>query len=216
MEKLIALTFDDGPNLTTTARMIEKLEKYGVTASFFLIGELINDETAPMVKKEFDNGYEIGNHSLTHSFMTKLDAETIREEIRITTEKIEKITGKKPVFFRPPYIDVNSTMVENIDLPFICGHGGRDWEPEVSSEERASLILDSVKDGSLVLLHDLEGNEKTVDALDILIPELKKRGFEFVTVSEIFRRKGIEAKAHNGVVYSDVDQTLRFDDPLPE
>ncbi|MCR4787575.1 MAG: polysaccharide deacetylase family protein [Lachnospiraceae bacterium] len=215
MTKQIALTFDDGPNTTTTIDVLEKLKKYNVSATFFLIGDSINEESEKSVKKAVEMGCEIENHSKTHSDMQTLDEQTIKDEIKYTTDEITRITGRKPEFFRPPYISVNETMVQSIDLPFICGHGGRDWEDEVSAEERASLILDAVDDGSIILLHDMPGNDKTVEALDIIIPELKARGFEFVTVSALFKNKGKKAGVHNGVVYSDVDQTLRFDDPLP-
>ncbi|MCR4989749.1 MAG: polysaccharide deacetylase family protein [Lachnospiraceae bacterium] len=213
MSKLIALTFDDGPNTDTTLDVLEKLKKYDVVATFFLIADAINDRSAESVKKAIAMGCEIENHSKTHSYMDQLDEQTIKDEIKYTSEKIFEITGRMPEFFRPPYINVNETMVQAIDLPFICGHGGRDWEPDCPTDERASLILNAVSDGSIILLHDMSGNDKTVAALDIIIPELQKQGYEFVTVSQIFIRKGITPTVHSGIVYSDVTQTIRFDDP---
>lgn len=93
-------------------------------------------------------------------------------------------------------------MTENIDLPFICGIHGRDWEPDLPAEERARLVLEKAENGSLVLLHDLEGNTPTVEALDTIIPELKNRGFEFLTVRGIFKKLGVTPK--KGIVYSNV------------
>ena len=215
MGKIIALTFDDGPNTTTTLDVLDKLKKYGVVATFFLIADSINEESAESVRAALKQGCEIENHSKTHSHMSAFDEKTVRDEVEYTSRKVFEITGRMPEFFRPPYIDVSRTMVDCVDLPMICGHGGRDWEPEVPAGERASLILDKVKDGSIILLHDSRGNDLTVQALDIIIPELLRQGYEFVTVSQLFRQKGVEAKAHNGVIYSDFDQTLRFDDPLP-
>ena len=144
--------------------------------------------------------------------MPELDAETIRMEIEYTDEKIIGITGQKPAFFRPPYIDVNNVMVENIDKPFICGINGLDWENNVSAQRRAEMILGKVADGNIILMHDTEGNDKTVEALDLIIPELLARGYEFLTVSALFESKGITPGVHNGVVYSDVLQTRRFDE----
>ncbi len=201
-KKLIALTFDDGPNTKTTLETIEVLSKHQVTASFFLIGNLITEETIPVVQKEVEMGYDIQNHSWTHSFMNKMTADEIKEEIRMTSEKITSITGKEPRFFRPPFIEVNDLMYEVIDMPFICGQGVEDWVPSVSAKERAKRVIEQAVDGSIVLLHDLMGNTNTVEALDTIIPELKKRGFEFVTISEIFERKGEPIKSNPGKLYS--------------
>ncbi len=210
MMKQIALTFDDGPNTTTTAEVLDKLKKYGVVASFFLIADNINEDSAKKAREAYEMGCEICNHSRTHSHMDTLDADTIREEIRYTNDRILEITGEMPRFFRPPFIDVNDTMFENIDLPFICGHGGLDWDDTVETQRRVSLILDAVDDGSIILLHDMEGNDKTVAALDIIIPTLKDRGFEFVTVTDLFKNKGITPKVHSGIVYSDVTDREKF------
>lgn len=210
MEKLIALTFDDGPNTTTTMEVLDKLEKYNIVGTFFLIGDNINSESEKSVKRAVSLGCEIENHSKTHSFMNELTPEVIKEEIAYTTSKIKEITGRTPQFFRPPYIVVNRTMVDNIDLPFICGENGKDWEMDVLADERAKLVLESVKDGDIVLLHDFENNDETVKALDIIIPKLLEEGYEFVNVSDLFRRKGIEPKIHSGIVYSSIFQTDEF------
>ena len=77
-------------------------------------------------------------------------------------------------------------------MPFIAGIGANDWEDRVTAEMRARMILRQAKDGDIILLHDAQGNSKTVEALDTIIPELKKQGYKFVTVSELFRVKGIE------------------------
>jgi len=206
MKKQIALTFDDGPNTTTTLEVLEKLKQYGIVASFFVIADYINEVSAESIKKAYAMGCEIANHSKTHVDMTTLSHEAIKDEIAYTSEKIKKIVGEYPKFFRPPYILVNSVMVEAIDLPFICGVGGRDWEAEVSTEERARLILEGVQDGRIILLHDFENNINTVQALDIIIPELLEQGYEFVTISKLFENKGIVPTVHSGIVYSDVMQ----------
>jgi peptidoglycan/xylan/chitin deacetylase (PgdA/CDA1 family) len=204
-KKIIALTFDDGPSDTTSLKVLSKLKKYGVPGSFFLIGQNIIPEREYIVKEELAYGCDIENHSLTHSDMTKLDAETIRAEIEETSRRIMAITGKEPEFFRPPFILFNDTMFENIPYIFICGHACDDWIPEVSAEERAKKVLDGARDNMLVLLHDSEGNDNTVDALDIIIPELKNRGFEFVTLTELFARAGIDRSNAKKIVYTCTD-----------
>ncbi len=210
MSKQVALTFDDGPNITTTLEVLDKLKKYNVVGSFFLIANEINEQSAESVKKAYAMGCEIANHSKTHADMTKLTTEEIKAELAYTSEKIYEIVGEYPKFFRPPYISVNDTMVQNIDLPFICGVGARDWEEEVSPEERARLILENIQDGSIILLHDFLGNDKTVEALDIIIPTLLKEGYECVTISDLFKNKGVTPTVHSGVVYSNTSDIKSF------
>ncbi len=203
-KKLIALTFDDGPNTVTTPLVLEKLKEYGVTASFFLIADRITDESAKIAHEAFLMGCEINNHSKTHSDMTKLTREEVVAELEYTTEKIIEITGKAPRFFRPPFILYNQTMFDATDMTFICGVGAMDWVPEVTSADRAERILGSVKHGDVILLHDMEGNQNTVDALDTIIPELLKNGYIFVTVSDLFDKLAISPK--RGVIYTSVFQ----------
>ncbi len=203
-KKLAALTFDDGPNTVTTTQVLEKLEKYGVVASFFVVGDNITPESERVMKKAAEMGCEINNHSRTHSVMPEQSPQQMRAETDFTSGIIERVTGKAPRFFRPPYIAVSEAMFESIPLTFIAGIGAQDWLDEVSAEERAQRILDAVKDGDIILLHDMEGNTATVNALDTIIPELISRGFELVTVGGLFAAKGVTPK--RGVVYSNVLQ----------
>ena len=138
--------------------------------------------------------------------MTKMSAEDIRAEIDFVREKVRDITGEDTKFFRPPYIAVNDGMYDAIDMPFICGVGCNDWEDSVSAEERAERTLKQVKDGTIVLLHDMQGNSKTVEALKTIIPTLKDEGYEFVTVSELFEAKGIEISGDDRGLYTFVEE----------
>ena len=199
---LVALTFDDGPNNTTTMQVLDVLEEYGVKGSFFLVGNNINDNTKDVVKRAYDMGCEIDNHSKSHSDMTKMTSEQILSEIDFVNEKVKDITGEETKFFRPPYISVNTTMYDAIDMPFICGAGCNDWDDSVSAEKRAERTLNQVKDGTIVLLHDMQGNTKTVEALKTIIPELQDKGYEFVTVSELFEAKGIEISGEDTGLYT--------------
>lgn len=208
MKKHIALTFDDGPNTETTPQVLEKLEKYGIPASFFLVGDNITAESAEVSRAAFGHGCEICSHSRTHSAMPELTAEQIRAEIEFTDGKIREITGAAPRFFRPPYIAVNDVMLDNIDKIFIAGIAAKDWLDEVTAEMRAEKILAQAKNGSIILLHDMQGNSKTVAALDLMIPALQNDGYEFFTVSELFAAEGIEPK--RGIIYSNVLQTEMY------
>ena len=205
MAKYISLTFDDGPNLGddhTMNDMLDLLEKNDVVGSFFLIGNKINDENAKVIKRAFDMGCDIENHSWTHPAMPELTKEEMIEEYEKCDQAIIKITGKKPEFFRPPYIAVNDLMHQVIPTPFIQGHGCKDWELDVSAEERIKMLEEGTKDGVLYLLHVMEGNINTLKALEYLIPKLKKDGYTFVTVPEMFRIKGISFQGHTGKLFT--------------
>jgi len=203
-KKLVALTFDDGPNLTTTMDVLDLIEQYGITASFYVVGDNINSETEKSMQRAVKLGCEIENHSRTHSVMTEMTAEKIAAEIKYTSDKIEAAVGRRPEFFRPPYIAFNELMYDTIDLTFICGNGAEDYNDEVSAEERYRRIMDQVCDGMVILLHDMEGNFRTVDALKMLIPKLLEDGYEFVTTSKLFERSGI-TPSHRSI-YTNVHQ----------
>ncbi len=199
---VVALTFDDGPNTVTTVQVLNKLEEYGVTASFFLVGTNITDETKDIVKRAYDMGCEIDSHSKTHSYMNQMTADEIKEEISYVDDKLMEIIGKPAPFFRPPYIAVNDTMYQNIDKPFICGFGCDDWDPKVTIDERTERTLEQVQDGAIILLHDSYNNFQTVAALDKIIPALQEQGYQFVTVTELFNVKGVEVSGDDTNLYS--------------
>jgi peptidoglycan/xylan/chitin deacetylase (PgdA/CDA1 family) len=138
--------------------------------------------------------------------MTQLSPEEVAEEVRKTDELIEKYTGTKPWLFRPPFINHNESMHQTIGHTFICGVGCEDWIPERTAQQRYEILISTLKDGDIVLLHDLQGNDNTVEALKMLIPEMKKQGYTFVTVTELYKRKGVSPEPHNGVIYSNVLQ----------
>lgn len=200
--KLIALTFDDGPNTTTTNQILDVLEEYHAVASFFLIGEQISTESAVSVKRAYDMGCEIDNHSKSHDDMSEMTAEQLQDEISYVDEYVYEITGEHTKFFRPPYISVSQSMYDTIEQPFICGVGCNDTVAEVTAEQRAETVISSAKDGLIVLMHDFTGNTQTAEALKIIIPALQKEGYEFVTLTELFARQG-EVPRRN-MLYSEV------------
>ncbi|MBR6184651.1 MAG: polysaccharide deacetylase family protein [Clostridia bacterium] len=204
-QKLVSLTFDDGPNTAITPQVLDILEENGIVASFFLIAASITEESEKVARRAFEMGCEINNHSVTHPFMGKMTQEEIRREIDPCTEAVKRITGRAPRFFRPPFIDVSRTLFDTVDMTFICGVGCEDWVPTVSAEERARRILENPQDGDLFLLHDMPGNVNTVEALKVVIPELKARGFGFATCGQLFDAKGVTPV--RGRLYSNVLQT---------
>ena len=205
-QPIIALTFDDGPNTVITPQVLNILKENDAVGTFFLIAQNITPESAEVVRRAVAQGCDIENHSLTHGFMDKMSAEEIRAEVKACTDQIVAITGRAPQFFRPPFIAVNQTMYDNIDYTFICGAGCEDWVPTVTAEQRAERVLAGAEDGQIVLLHDMQWNINTVEALKTIIPELKKRGFRFVTCAQLFAEKGITPV--HGRLYSNVLQTV--------
>ena len=206
-KKLVALTFDDGPTIGITDQVLDVLQENEVVASFFLIGQQITDETRYLVKRAYDMGCSIENHSKTHQSMPKQSRQEIVEEIQYTSDLIEEITGEKPEFFRPPYIDYDQKMYDLIDLGFICGYGCEDWVPSVTVKERVDRVLHDANPGFIVLLHDMSDNTNTVEAIKIIIPELKKQGYEFVTIRELFQMIGV--KPQKNVIFMGVNEVRK-------
>ena len=197
MSKYCSLTFDDGPNFAgdnTMNKMLDVLEKHEVVASFFLIANKISAENTAVIERAVKMGCDIENHTWSHPDMTKLSREEMMEEYDKCDEAIIKITGKKPVLFRPPFICVNDLMHDVIHVPFICGHGCEDWVKERTVDERFKLMMSNVQDGVMYLLHVDDGNEATLELVDRAIPALKAQGFEFVTAPRLFELKGVEMK----------------------
>ncbi len=205
-DKYIAITFDDGPNTSTTCDILDLLENYNAKATFFLIGNNINDASAESVKRAYNSGHEIANHSLTHGYLNNMSADEIVNEIETTNQLIYDIIGEYPKFFRPPYIAVSDLMFQEIDIPFVCGYGCNDWNNAVEVQERIDTVLEQAHDGAIILLHDSQGNFKTVEALKTIIPELQEQGYALVTLSQLFEVKGITPIEDN-VLYSFVEQT---------
>ncbi len=186
--KKIALTFDDGPHCKYTEQILGILEKYGVKATFFVIGR--NAEQFPKtVKLIADSGHEIGNHTYSHGKDAVSGYTALNDEMKKTDDIIKGITGKSPSLFRPPEGKCNELIVS-------CarGHGyrvilwsidTRDWahRPAITI---ARDIMKEVRGGDIILFHDfITPDTPTPEALEKIIPALVERGFEFCTVSEM-------------------------------
>ena len=182
-QKLAALTFDDGPTIGITDQVLDILEENDVKASFFLIGQQITEETEYLVKRAYDMGCSIENHSLTHASMPTLSPEEIKAEIDETTRRIEKITGEKPEFFRPPFIDYDQKMYDAIDLPFICAYGCEDWEA-VGVCRRTSKACSggghALVSGTTVLRYTLR--KKTKESVTETISAIRKHHHTLLTL----------------------------------
>jgi len=183
--KYIALTFDDGPNPDVTPRILESLTLYDAKATFFMLGNQV--EYYPTVAKQVaEAGHEVASHSNSHSDMTKLGIDSIKQEINQTSKKIEEATGSKPTLFRPPY-----GAYDNQTITYLKNNGysiilwsvdSLDWKNRDATKIN-ELILDTIKDGAIVLMHDI--HPTTADALPQLLTSLTNEGYKFITVSEL-------------------------------
>lgn len=203
--KLVALTFDDGPNTTTTVKVLDVLKSNDVVATFFLCGKGIDASTRDVLKRAVEQGCQLENHSRSHSRMGDMVADKIRMEVNFTSHVIRQISGRAPQFFRAPFLETSDVMYETINLTFIGGLGADDTNPALDAAARSNAVLSKVKDGDIIRLHDSEGNDATVDALKTIIPELKQQGYTFVTVSELFKRKGVTPVPNAKVTYDNVN-----------
>lgn len=200
-KKYLALTFDDGPNNIVTPVVLDKLEKYNITATFFVEGMFVSDETKDVIERALKIGCEYQNHSMTHRVAPELTKEEIEYEVYETDKLIEKYTGTVPKFFRPPAIRVNNLLFDTItDKYFICGVCSSDWSKDEPKEETARIILPQIKNGDIILLHDSAHNMKSAEALDLMIPPLLEQGYEFVNISKLFEIFSVENK--RGIVFS--------------
>lgn len=191
--KVIALTFDDGPNYNTN-KVLEVLEKYDVSATFFVLGSKIR-ENEYILERMVSGGMEIGNLISSDLHLNKEDK--IEEEMNNTNNLIYEVTGRYPKLLRISYSSVNNKMKKVSKYPIITWNiDTLDWKYH-NSKKIANRVINKVSDGDIVLMHDVYS--ATANALNIIIPELQKSGYIFVTVSELFYYKGITLK--NDKVY---------------
>lgn len=194
-KKMIALTFDDGPNYNTS-KIIDVLNKYDIKATFFVLGSrAINNKD--ILKKMADSGMEIGNHTYNHLLLTKYDENKIRSEIEDTSEVIYSATKKRPKLLRPSYGSVNNKIKKVANMPIIIWDiDTLDWKYH-NSKRITSRVVNKVRDGDIILMHDIYS--ASLNALSNIIPILQDNGYEFVTIDELFYYKGISLE--NGKVY---------------
>ncbi len=197
----VVLTFDDGPDGTYTAPILDVLEQYKVPGTFFVIGE--NAISHPgLIRREYSDGDEIGNHTFTHPDIGNVSDTRAALEIDSTQRAIESIVGRSTLLFRPPYnADVEPTTADEVKPVALASKmhyytvgesiDPQDWNLTVANKTGASIAQDVMSDihkhlGSIVLFHDGGGDRHlTVDALKILIPKLQSEGYNFTSVAAL-------------------------------
>ena len=186
--KRIALSFDDGPHPSFTPKILALLEKYGVKATFFMIGCTVALYQS-VAKAVADGGHEIGNHTYSHPHMRQISLQALREEIQKTEDILLQSGIPKPRLFRPPEGFRSDEQVRALEglgyQTVIWSLDTHDWQGR-PTEEIVSVVLNGVRGGDVLLFHDYTSRyNTTITALEQLIPRLLEDGYEFVTVSDL-------------------------------
>ena len=179
--KVIALTFDDGPG-PYTAHLLDVLDQYGAKATFFLIGSKVSSQ-ANVVRSIHARGHQLGNHSWSHPELPKLPVDQIAGEIDRTNDAIKQATGVTPAILRPPYGAVNGVVLEQLRLrgmsSILWSVDTRDWADR-NSDIVCSRAVAGARPGAIILMHDI--HQTSVGAVPCILSALKQQGYSFVTV----------------------------------
>lgn len=181
-EKIVAITFDDGPSGMYTEQLLDGLKQRGVKATFFLIGENIEGREK-IVKRMYEEGHVIGNHTYSHVELTKMEYGECQAEIERTNVLIETITGQRVKYIRPPCGTWDEKLLYDINMePVFWDVDPVDWNTRDVSA-MVEKVVSSVRDRDIILFHDIYDTSVTA-ALEV-IDRLKAMGYVFVTVEDI-------------------------------
>lgn len=190
----VALTFDDGPHKELTPKLLDILSAESVPATFFVLGQSA-EAHGEILKQMQTGGHEIANHSWGHPAFTKISQDRVRQELSKTSRVIEALTGSAPMLMRPPYGALNHKVRDTIRAEgleiVLWDVDPQDWK-KPGPEEITRRVLESAKDGNIILLHDIHPG--TVAAVPSIIRGLRNKGFEFVTTSELLRTRTYTAE----------------------
>lgn len=196
-KKMVAITYDDGPNPVHTNAILDTLEKYDARATFFDLGYLV-ERYPDVVKRENALGCEVASHSWDHKNFNKVTNDIIKADVARTDAAFQKALGKSPSAFRPPYGNCDDRVKKLIPLPiYLWSVDTLDWK-----SRNANAIIAEVKkagnlDGKVILMHGIYGS--TAEATATLVPYLQKQGYELVTVSELVEAKHGETPTNSKI-----------------
>lgn len=187
---MVALTYDDGPSSTATPRILKCLQDNGGRATFFMVGKQVV-KSPDVLKQMVAQGCEVANHTYDHTLMTKVSPSELANQLVATNQVVSDACGISPVLMRPcggAKTDAGMNIAGAISMPAILWSiDTLDWKTRDASQTITN-VLDNVKDGDIILMHDLY--ESTAEASETIIPELVSRGFQLVTVSELSSYRG--------------------------
>jgi peptidoglycan/xylan/chitin deacetylase (PgdA/CDA1 family) len=183
--KCVALTFDDGP-FDYTGKVLDTLAEHHAKATFFVVGQMVNAQTSPYLRRMVSEGHELGNHSWNHPMLTSLSHDAVRGQLERTQQVVRAATGATMRLLRPPYGATDAKVAAEAEheglAQILWDLDTLDWRDRNSSlvAGRAS----GARPGSIVLMHDI--HKSTMEAVPRLLDELKAKGYTFVTVSELY------------------------------
>lgn len=184
---MVAFTFDDGPSSKATMRILEALSANYSHATFFTVGRQ-TEQFPDLLQAILANGCEIGNHTADHKNLTELSDGDITQQIGKVDDSVEKATGERTTVIRPPYGAYDDNVLALLDKPVILWDvDSEDWKSR-NAQTVCDKVLAEAKDGDIILMHDIY--ESTAEAVELLLPQLKERGFQVVSVSEMAQYKG--------------------------
>lgn len=196
--KLVAFTFDDGPNSNVTNRIIDAFSNVGGHGTFFVLGNNVAKERNT-ITRIYENGHQIGNHSYNHKDLTTLNKADLDWQINTTNSEIQSIIGATPTIVRPTYGKVNNFVVNNVNYPLINWNiDTLDWKYR-DSQSIFNIVMNNIHANSIVLFHDIYPT--TASAIEILLPRLSEMGYQFVTIEQLAAYNGINLRSHN-IYYS--------------
>lgn len=192
-QKLVALTFDDGPNEPYTSRLLDLLAKHQVQATFFVVGNNVR-KYPQVVKQAAGAGHIIGNHSLSHRFRNYFTSLDFASEITANQQVITETIGQTPALFRPPWLFRTPWILSKLNRQYLQSVSGlfvNNWEIFQPSAERiANTAFKRTEPGTILIFHDgynAKGAPRsaTIKAVDLLISRLKAEGYQFTTPDEL-------------------------------
>lgn len=195
-EKKISISFDCAWGVDFTDQLLDVMQKNGVRCTFFAV-EFWVKKYPEYVEKIVSAGHEIGTHSRTHSYMSKLSETEIRSELSTSAQAIERLTGQKVSLFRPPYGDYDNLLVDTArDMGLYTIQwdvDSLDWK-NLSGQEIALRVINATKNGSIILCHN--NGLHTAEALPLIFSTLRNRGYEFVPISELIYKENYTIDAN--------------------
>jgi len=191
-QKTVSLTFDDSPDENNTDKVLDILKHYDVKASFFMIGDPMNDENATAVTRASNEGHLVLNHSFNHPRLTRLTSEEVIHELNATSERIQHLTGKYPLLMRPPYGSINQTTLDAINMygftTVLWSLDSLDW---ALKDKNAIIenVITNVRNGDIILMHSGRANNSSVEALPEIIEKLTQMGYSFLPLETMVNIK---------------------------
>lgn len=186
-EKLMALTFDDGPNTTSTLRILDILKQYNIKATFFVLGTKVEQNPA-VLQRIVDEGHQVGNHSYSHPNLLKLSDEEIASQIKATNDLVKSVSNYDITILRPPYGSYDQRVEQIGRLRIVLWNiDSLDWKLR-EKNAIVNQINASLRVHSILLMHDIY--DSSADAFEAILPSLIEQNYKFVTIDEYSQLTG--------------------------